>query len=291
MFRRLALQLALAIVLAGPGLAERAQWLGSFAWSLDVPWFGGFSGIELSEDGRALTVISDRARLVVGTITRQDKQISQVEITQSWPLRAASGQPLTGRIVDSEGLAIGRDGTLFVSFEGVARVSRYDRPGGRAVPLPRAPLFRTFAKNGSLEALAIDSAGRLYTLPEEIAKHSRIIPVLRWDSKQWRRVFDLPARGDFLPVGADFGPDGRFYLLERAFGALGFRSRVRRWTFTPDGPDQETTVLTTGPTRHGNLEGIAVWRAPDGLIRLTMVTDDNFLDLQRNELVEYEITE
>jgi hypothetical protein len=46
-------------------------------------------------------------------------------------------------------------------------------------------------------------------------------------------------------------------------------------------------VLRTFPGRHGNLEGIAVWSDDKQNIHLTMVSDGNFLAIQRNQIVEY----
>lgn len=40
---------------------------------------------------------------------------------------------------------------------------------------------------------------------------------------------------------------------------------------------------------HDNLEGISVWQDPDGRIRLTMISDDNFMVFQRTEIVEYAV--
>lgn len=40
--------------------------------------------------------------------------------------------------------------------------------------------------------------------------------------------------------------------------------------------------------RHDNLEGLSVWRDAQGL-RLTMVSDDNFMFFQRTEFVEYRV--
>ena len=92
-------------------------------------------------------------------------------------------------------------------------------------------------------------------------------------------------------MGADVGPDGRLYLLERNFrGLLGFRSRVRRFGLGPDGITSTEELLSTGTLQYDNLEGISVW--DDGLgIRLTMISDDNFLPVQRTELVEYRVTD
>lgn len=38
--------------------------------------------------------------------------------------------------------------------------------------------------------------------------------------------------------------------------------------------------------RHDNLEGLSVWQDAQG-VRLTMVSDDNFMFFQRTEFVEY----
>jgi hypothetical protein len=43
-------------------------------------------------------------------------------------------------------------------------------------------------------------------------------------------------------------------------------------------------VSQTG--EHGNLEGLAVWRNGSGLV-LTMVSDNNFMSSQKQQIVEY----
>jgi hypothetical protein len=58
-------------------------------------------------------------------------------------------------------------------------------------------------------------------------------------------------------------------------------------TVTDDGLDQIEILLETPLGRHGNLEGLAVWRDNKRRIRLTMVSDNNFLAPLRSEIVEY----
>ena len=70
--------------------------------------------------------------------------------------------------------------------------------------------------------------------------------------------------GDFLVVDADFGPDGKLYVLERDFGWLGFRTRVRRFALGPDGLGDEVTLLETPFGELDNMEGISVWRDAAG---------------------------
>ena len=191
---------------------------------------------------------------------------------------------------DSEGLALAPDGTAYVSFEGDARVERFaalDGPG-TVLPVPRE--FLGMQDNASLEALAVDAQGTLYTLPERSGAQGRPFPVFRYRGGRWDRPFDIPRRGAFLAVGADIGPDGRFYLLERQFlGIGGFASRVRSFRLDGDAIADERVEMESAPGTHDNLEGIAVWRAPDGGLRMTMVADDNFSWLLRSEIVEYRV--
>lgn len=295
----LGLALSLGVVAAATGFAAnrapqsqaKAEHLGTYIWRGKSDWFGGFSAIEIGEDGASMTVLSDRATLVRARILREEGQIMAVHIGSAQHLRSSKGQRLFGRIMDSEGLAVAADGSLYISFEGVARVAHHRDESTRAQVLPRAPAFRTMPLNKSLEALAIDAKGHLYTLPENAPDQSGNLPVWRWDGQSWSQPYSLPRRGGFLPVGADFGPDGRFYLLERDFTLIGFRSRLRRWDVTDHGLGNEITLLRTGTGTHDNLEGLSVWRDASGDLRATMVSDDNFMSLQRTELVEYRLPE
>lgn len=299
MRRRSAIKLILAVAaaagLAAAGYAasrplaeeSKAQYLSSYTWTLKKPWFGGFSALKITDGGSAMVVLSDRSTLVTARISRRQGRISGITAASAHRLRASTGKTLRGFAGDSEGLAIAPDGSRYISFEGAARVARYRRPEAPAEVLPRPKAFRKLPPNKSLETLAIDSRGRLYTLPERAFDKNGRIPVWRWNGRRWSRPFSLPPRGGFLPVDADFGPDGRFYLLERDLTLLGFRSRLRRWDITAAGPVNETTLLLTGPGTHDNLEGLSVWLDGTGRMRATMVSDDNFLPVQRTELVEY----
>ncbi len=100
----------------------------------------------------------------------------------------------------------------------------------------------------------------------------------------------LPSRGSFSAVVVDFGPDNLLYLLERTVTALGFSTRVRRFDLAAIDLGEET-LLTTWPSYHDNLEGISLWQDASGATRVTMISDDNFQTIQRNEIVEYILQE
>jgi hypothetical protein len=217
-------------------------------------------------------------------------EISDISDAAILTLKGAGDAPLNLEHNDTEGLAVAADGTVFVSLEGRARVLRYDDPGGSAVNLPNPREFGAMQRNSSLAALAIDARGWLYTLPERSGVLDAPFPVYRFDGVAWDQPFSIPRQGQFLAVGADFGPDGRLYLLEREFhGLLGFQSRVRRFVVTGDAINAGEVVLETLVGQHGNQEGLAVWRDAMGQLRLTMVSDDNFRFFLSTSLVEYRI--
>jgi hypothetical protein len=287
---------ALFILLCGlQGAAvpqEPAGFVAAYRWVLDDPRFGGLSSIEISADGSRLTALSDRSTWITAKIERDAAgTITAIAVEGIGALQDASGRALRHTQADSEGLAIAADGTVYVSFEIRTRVMRFDaldQPGA-VLPLDRS--FAHFPANGALEALAVDGAGRLFTLPEDGLGDGGGFPVVRLEGSAWTHVFALPRAGNFLPVGADFGPDGRLYVLERQFlGLAGFASRVRAFAIPAAGETPRIeTVLETPPGLHDNLEGLAVWRDADGALRLTMISDDNFSFYLRSEIVEYRL--
>lgn len=272
---------ALAAVVWGHSATAETTFIGSYHWVNDDPQFGGLSGIELAPNGLDFIAVSDRNIFVTGRFTRTAGRISNVEniafatITRSGPQR------------DSEGIAIAQSGQIFVSFEGVHGLRQFDRIGGGSIALPAAAAFADMQRNSSLEALAIGLDGALYTIPERSGRATRPFPIYRFTNDTWDQPFTIPRRGAFLVSGADIGPDGNLYILERDFTGFGFRSRVRRFDLTGQ---NEEVILETRTLTHDNLEGISVWDDGDG-IRITMVSDDNFRKFQRTEIVEYRISD
>lgn len=269
------------------------EYVATYVWQMDDSDFGGFSGLEISgENGRTFTALSDRGTLRWGTVLRDAQgRIRGMETAGRARLKDSTGKNLANDWRgDSEGLAIASDGTIYISFEGLTRVARYDTPDSPATVLPRPAQFKAMQRNSSLEALAITDDGTLLTLPERSGELTRPFPVWRYRDGIWDQPFSIARSGDWLAVGADIGPDGRFYLLERDFkGILGFRSRVRRFDLSETGLSNEQVLLESRSLQYDNLEGISVWQDDQG-IRFTLISDDNFYFLQRTELVEYRVT-
>jgi hypothetical protein len=223
---------------------------------------------------------------------REDGRLTAVRTTGIGPLSAISGAALSGDDVDAEGLARDGEGNLYVSFEVFHRIRRYRDIAGPAEEVPAPRDFAGLQRNSALEALAIDAAGVLYAIPERSGAWERPFPVYRLAGGRWDGDLALRRDGTFLVVGADFGPDGRFYLLERDFRWLGgFASRIRSFRLGPEGFEDERTLLETGFGAIDNMEGISVWRDPSGRTRITLISDDNFFALQRTVVIEYLLDE
>lgn len=291
MLRRFVCAVAASLVLALPAAAIDVSYLGSFTWSETDRNFGGFSGLELSEDGLSFHAISDRGRIVVGQLSRNaEGRVVGVEAGDFLTLKGTPKRGMPRHWEDSEGLAIGRNGRIFISFEGAHRVWSYGAPDAQARALPVHADFEDFQNNSGMEGLAIDDKDRLYALPERSGEKSRPFPVYRYGLNQWEVAFALPRRGEYLPVGLDFDTEGRLYLLERWFRGIGFSSRVRRFTLAGSEIAEEVVLIETALAEHDNLEGIAVWHDSRGT-RITMISDDNFKPFQLTEFVDYRIVD
>ena len=292
MHKRLAISLSAALIFGWQVSATpegAAKLVSAVKWEQPDDWFGGFSGIEVSADGSGFTAVTDSGTLVTGAFERDAGIIQSVETLTNEPVQDRQGLITHDYDRDAEGLAIRPDGQLFISFEGRHQVFSYGEEGGRGTELDRHADFHRLERNGSLEALAIDETDRLYTLAETSVSGADGLPVYRFEQGQWTHAFTLPERVGFKPVGADFGPDGLFYLLERKFNGFGFRTSVRRFDVTEDVVSNEETLILTSTGTHDNLEGLAVWEDPQGQTRLTMISDDNFIFYQRTEIVEYQL--
>lgn len=275
----------------GAQTATKAQFLSSYHWNGSPPTFGGFSAIEVSDNGRSFVAITDRADVTRGQFTRTDGIITGITHNPLKKLPSETGTPLRGPWSDSEGLAVLKDGALIVSFEVRNRLMGFTSDVSKARNITPAPFPDTaYHPNATLEALAVDKDGTLFVIPEGDGAEKTPHPVyrLKQSASKWSKPFDIPRYRPYVPVGADIGPDGRFYLLERHLsGIFGFTSRVRRFDIGPDGFSNETILLESSVGQHDNLEGLSVWRDTDGRMRLTMVSDDNFKFFQVTEIVEY----
>ncbi|MGI3186843.1 esterase-like activity of phytase family protein [Nioella aestuarii] len=283
---QLALIAALAAGISLTAFAQEPGLLGAFSIRSEHPMVGGLSAVEITGGGTGLVALSDRGALIRGQITRDETgRVVALALAEPEILADRNGD-LAGRNGrDSEGLAIADDGRIFLSFEGDHRVVLHHAHGDTI--LPAAEGFAAFQPNASLEALAVGADGTLYTLPERSGDGDPGFPLFRYLNGAWDESWSIPRDGRFLPVGADFDDQGRFYLLERDFSMLfGFANQIRQFEVTSAGMSGGVTVWQSPYGGFSNLEGLSVWRDPQGRLVASMVSDDNFSPILPTELVE-----
>jgi hypothetical protein len=151
----------------------------------------------------------------------------------------------------------------------------YPRLGAPAQSLGEHRDFDRMRAGRGMEALAMARDGSLYSIPERPARATYGFPSYRLRGGEWTGSFRLPQEYSFLPVGADFGPDGQLYVLEREQGAGGLRSQVRRFAIQGRAISEPQVVMRSENGQFGNLEGLSVFRDWSGRIRLLMVSDDD----------------
>lgn len=272
------------------------RWRGGLLLSAEDPRFGGFSDLEISPDGRSLTVVSDEGRWLTARLTYDDTgNLSGLSGAQWGALRDPRGLLLSDkRLQDAEALTQLSDGSLLVAFERAHRILRY--PGdlaGPAVEIAVPPGLAAAKDNGGLEALLALAGDRLLAFTEGQEVGDSYAVYLRDSGGQWQGLA-LKPKGLFYPTGAALLPDGDILLLERRFTLLGgLSARLSRIPLAEIQPgallEGREIVELRAPFTHDNFEGVAIHRGADGSIRLTLISDDNFNPLQDTLIVQFEL--
>jgi hypothetical protein len=266
---------ALGLALPQTAVAEAARVIGHHDIIAEVQGFGGLSALEVSDDGQTFVALSDRADMFRGQFRRDEAgAVTGLEVLEKAHLREANGRRTNNERVDSEGLALLPDGRIFVSFELDHRLGQFNADGSLVAEVAPPDAVLALEPNSGLEALAAAPDGTLLAIAEGWARGREDRAVYRYRDGAWSVAFMLKGADYWRPVGADVGPDGRLYVLERDFwGLLGFRSRLLR--MEADGPSAAEVLWETRLGDFPNLEGVAIWRDPDGALHATLIADNN----------------
>jgi hypothetical protein len=160
---------------------------------------------------------------------------------------------------------------------------------------PGARLIEAGAKagNGGIEALTALPDGGLLALSERIPAGPDQVAGWRIEDGAAQPLGYAVSNG-FVPTGADW-LDDTVFVLERRFSLFdgGFATRILAVDLAQV---REGATLVGRPlVRLGwpaiseNFEGIAVRRAADGRTLIYLVSDDNFLALQRTLLLQFSL--
>ncbi|MGW0609586.1 esterase-like activity of phytase family protein [Streptomyces sp. NPDC002788] len=289
---------ATCLTAAGPAQAQTSHAcspsvsIDRFSDALDKTTFdhtfvGNFSALAVDRDG-SLAALSDRSSLF-----RLDART----------LKPRSVLPLadeSGTALDSEGLAVSRDGTYLVTSETEPSVRRYSRDGRILDRLPVPDDLRVSPAgrgrpNGTFEGLTLLPDGRTLVASMEYALSGDPADTVRFQT--WKRHgshFRLAAQYTYRTdpgLGVpeiQATPDGRLLVLERGFTA-GVGNTVRLYLADPRHGMRKTllTDLVTCPTLGAtakqpqpnplldNIEGMVITGREKGRLKVLLTSDDN----------------
>ncbi|WP_306119553.1 MULTISPECIES: esterase-like activity of phytase family protein [unclassified Roseitalea] len=266
--------------------------------------FGALSGLSITGGQSGFIGVADTGFWITGAIRRgTDNRPTGLADVVMWAMTGRNGTPLAGKQdADAEAVATRGDVAL-VAFEQNHRIMRYrlapgNPPQWQGTSPPPVPLHE-LRRNQGFEGLAFapeDSplAGALVGLSEKSLDRAGDIMGFVVAGTGASFEFSLRRRGDFDVTDIAFLPGGDMIVLERRFNAragLGMRLRRVDAAVVTERATVDGAVLLEADMRHqiDNMEALDVSIDPDGVARLTIVSDDNHSLLQRNLLIEFRL--
>ena len=288
----------------------RLDYFGGFEVRADRREVGGLSGLVISNAGRDFLSLSDDGLMVKARIERDARGrpagLSSASVRRLQTLKGPLSQ--NKALSDTESLDVYADGDKrpfgVVSFE--------QRPAVMTGPLGADGFVGTLAAidlpkdvsrlqpNRGLESVAALPAGnslggRFIILGEEVERGAATADQPGWViGGKTPLAFRVRRSGGYDLTDAKVGPDGRLYVLERSFSFLaGVRCRVRAFRLSDIRPgaviDGETLLEASMSEEIDNMEGLSVWKTAGGETRISLISDDNRVFLQRTLYLEFRL--
>jgi hypothetical protein len=271
---------------------------GGYSLTANDSRFGGWSDLDISDDGTRLTAISDRGFWFDATVEHEPQGgIAVLKDARLGYLLNLSGYRQPGIRGDAEGLSRTPEGGFLVSYERRHRIWYYppaEPPFSvlpKALPMPAAAA--QMPENGGIETLVRLAGGRILAISEELLTKDGANVGWLGDGRSWSEV-SYVAGPDFKPTGAARLPDGDILILERRFSRMTVPgSRIVR---VPGGAIRpgarlagEELAHIQPPLTFDNFEGIAVRLGSQGEVLIYVISDDNYFFLQRTLLLVFEL--
>ncbi len=266
--------------------------------------FGGLSGIGFTSPQNHVAMVSDKGNFVSGQLIYDETgaPLSLVGVTIV-PIQNSKGDDLPRAYArDAEALAVvernGVAAAVRVGFENLTRVADFELtnnvPGGPAREVTIPSWLSDTRTNETLEAVCIAPAaspvaGSTLLLTEGLIEgdgsHSAYLL-----GKNDKGPLTYRSGSGTNSTDCAFLPNGDLLVLERGIALINFSAkliRVRAEDVRP-GAQMQGEILYEGVGGDlDNMEGLAVHPGPDGQTRITMISDDNFNDWERNLLLEF----
>ena len=258
--------------------------------------FGGLSGLAAGRDGWLLSV-SDTGNWVAFRTVEARERLVGVTSGVIAPILDENGKPAPFKEAgDAEAVTWASGGTAMVSFEQDHRILTYAAIDPARPATLRAPATATlrlaatggWPGNGGGEALAVLGDGGHLWFEEDGQDASGHSPVLRIARDGSVTTLRYAAPPGYKPTDAIELSPGVVLVLNRRFTPVeGVSAVLTTATIAPDMAVTEIARLAA-PLSTDNFEGIALTRA-GGRTFVYLVSDDNFLGLQRTLLLKFEL--
>ena len=250
--------------------------------------------------GGRFIALTDKGNWLRARIVMRDGRPIAIADAEMAPILGPDGRPVASRRnwYDTEALA-DDGGTLYVGIERAHEILRFDygRDGLRArgQPVGVPPAMKSLPANRGIECLVAPPkgqplAGTLIAISERgLDPAGNILGFLIGPQAG---TFTVKRSDEFDISDCALTPRGDLLLLERRFSwTRGLAIRIRRVPLSRiapravlDGPD---VIVADMGYQIDNFEGMAVHRAADGALVLTLISDDNFSPLQRTLLLQF----
>lgn len=292
---------------ASPG--QRVQglvWRGGMEMQSQTDTFGGLSGLGFTGPNQKLVMVSDRGNFVSGQLL-YDEQVRPIGLigVQIDPIQNTKGSELPRAYTrDAEALSVivrdDQPAAVRVGFENLTRVADFTlvdgRPQGAARDVSIPKWLSDTRTNETLEAVCVAPAaspiaGSTLLLTEGIIDDDGQHSAYLLGNNDKGPLSYISGSGT-NPTDCAFMPDGDLLVLERGIALLMFKMRLVRIPAAEvkAGAHMKGEVLLdTAGGDIDNMEGLAVHTAPDGLTRITIISDNNFNDWERNLLLEFSL--
>lgn len=283
-------------------------WRGGIEMQSQIDTFGGLSGLGFLDTDGGLVMVSDRGNFISGKLLYDEvgRPASLIGVTIE-PMQNSKGAELPRAYArDAESLAVvtrnGVPSAVRVGFENLTRVADFQlvdgTPEGPAREIIIPKWLSDTRTNETLEALCIAPP------TSQVAGSTLLISEGILDNDGNRRGFMLGKTdtGPITYVAADgtnptdcaFLPNGDLLVLERGVALLTFKMqlvRIPAAEVKPGAVLKGTPLLQVTGGDIDNMEALAVHSAPDGSTRITLASDNNFNDWERNLLLEFSLPE
>ena len=282
------------------------RFAGGLELAADTRHFGAVSAIRFRDAGRRFIAVTDTGFWLTGEVERDASGHptgwTHVRMRE---IEGADGLPLTDKYeADAEGLALG-DGRVTVGFERYHRLTDYalGEDGMPGKPLRNVDFIvpaNELRANRGFECLTASPAegplggARVAISEKSLDKKGNIFGAVLEGNR--RGIFTVVKSGVFDITDCAFLPGGDLVLLERRYSigtGVGMQLRRISGTTISKGAVLDGEVLFSGGMDYqiDNMEGADIWRAGDGTLHLSLISDDNHSLLQRNLYLEFVIAE